>query len=103
MNEKRIHQVLEIEKQAREAYEEAVNEAQEMPRQAEQDAQLIIEKARAESEEQARKMIESAQSEEESNRIMNQANENVRKAESVASRNISRAVAEILSRVAGKE
>lgn len=103
MNEKNIQQVLEIEKRARAAYEQAINEAKEIPRQADQESQLLIEKARAEAEAQARKLIESAQSEDESARILSQANENVRRSETVAARNFDRAVSELLCRVVGKE
>jgi vacuolar-type H+-ATPase subunit H len=103
LNEKNIQQVLEIEKRARAAYEQAINEAKEIPRQADQESQLLIEKARAEAEAQARKLIESAQSEDESARILSQANENVRRSETVAARNFDRAVSELLCRVVGKE
>ncbi len=103
MNEKRIQQVLEIEKQARAAYEEAIKKAKEMPAQAEQDALLIVEKARTEAEAQAKQMLEKAQSGEESARILSQTEENIRHAETVANRNFDRAVSFVLSRVAGKE
>jgi vacuolar-type H+-ATPase subunit H len=103
LNEKRVQQVLEIEKQAQTAYETAVNEAREIPLQAEQEAQLIVEKARAEADAQARQMIESAQSEEEIARIISQAEEKTRRAEGVAKTNFERAVLDVLCRVVGKE
>jgi len=103
LNEKRIQQVLEIEKQAQGAYESALREAKEIPVQAEQEAQLILEKARAEAEKQAREIIESAQSEEESARIMAQAEVKIRRNEAVAKSNFERALAFVLCRVVGKE
>ncbi len=103
MNEKRIQQVLEIEKQAQAAYEEALKEAKDLPAQAEQEAQLIVEKARAEADQEARQMIEKAQSEEESNRIMSEAQEKVRRTEALATSNFDRAVHFVLDRVVGKE
>lgn len=103
MNEKHVQQVLEIEKEARAAYEAAVNEAKELPLKAEQEAQLTVEKARAEAEAQAHQMIQAAQSEEQIAQTMVQAEEKVRRAESTASSNFDRAVADILRRVVGKE
>ncbi len=103
MNEKRIQQVLEIEKQAQAAYEAALQEAKGLPAQAEQEAQLIVEKARAEADKEARQMIDKAQSEEESNRIMSEAQDKVRRTEALSTSNFDRAVAFVLNRVAGKE
>lgn len=103
LNEKSIQQVLAIEKQARDAYEAALNEAKEIPRQAEQDAQRIVEKARAEAEIQARQLIENAQSDEESARILTQTEEKVRHTEALATRNFERAVTHLLCRVVGRE
>ncbi len=62
MDEKRIQQVLEIEKQAQEIQDKAKREAQEIPMRAEQEAQVLIAKAIAEAHEEARKMIANAQS-----------------------------------------
>lgn len=103
MNEKRIQQVLDIEKQAQMVYEAAVNEARQIPLQAEQEAQALIEKTRADAEREAREIIEKARSESESKRIMDDAQERINKAESLARQHFSRAVTEVLSRVAGKE
>ena len=103
LNEKRIQQVLEIEKQAREAYEAAIAEAREIPRQAEQEAQLIIEKARAEAEAQARQLVESAQSDEESARILSQTDEKIKRTDALAASNFERAVMHLLCRVVGRE
>ncbi len=103
MNEKRVQQVLEIEKQAQAAYETAVNEAKEIPLQAEQEAQLIVEKARAEAEAQARQLVDSAQSEQDTARIMAEAEQNVHRSETIAKSNFKRAVTDVLCRVVGKE
>jgi hypothetical protein len=103
LNEKHIQQVLEIEKQAHTAYEQAVSEAKQIPVQAEQEAQLAVEKARAEAEEEARRRVEGANSEEESNRLLAQAEEKVRRAEAIANSNFDRAVTFALCRLAGKE
>lgn len=103
MNEKRIQQVLDIEKQAQAVYEEAVNEAKQIPLQAEQEAQAMIDNARAEAESEARKIVEQAKSETETQRILEDADEKVNKAELLAKQNFNRAVTEVLSHIAGKE
>ncbi len=103
MNEKRVQQVLEIEKQAQAVYDKAVDEAKEIPLKAEQEAQLTVEKTRAEAEDQAKQMIQNAQSEEEVTRIINEAQEKIRRSENVAQGNFKRAVAEVLCLVVCKE
>jgi len=103
MNENRIQQVLDVEKQAQAIYDAAVNEADKMPRQAEIEAQALIERARSEAEEEARRMVDSSQVEEEINRILSQADERNRRMESLAKSNFDKAVAFVLTRIAGKE
>lgn len=103
MNEKRIQQVLEIEQQAQSVYQAAINEAKQLPAQAEQDAQLIIEKARSDAEQEASRMMSAAQAEEETTKIQADADEKVRKNDILAQRNFSRAVADVLCRIVGKE
>jgi F0F1-type ATP synthase membrane subunit b/b' len=103
LNDKRIQQVLDIEQQAQAAYETAVNEAKLIPQQAEQDAQLIIDKARAEAEAEAKQILAKAQAQDESAQIMTDAEDKVRRNEVVAQGNFNRAVADVLSRVVGKE
>lgn len=103
MNEQRIKQVLEIEQQAQAVHEAALNEAKQLPNQAEQEAQMIIEKARADAEAQARDMLAKAQSQEESSRIASEAEEKIRRMDTLAHSNFNRAVADVLCRVVGKE
>jgi len=103
MNENRIRQVLEIEKQAQEIHEAAVRDAQQFPVLADQEAQAILEKARVEAEQEARQLIASAQAEEEVARILAQAEEKNRQIEALAMSNFDRAVAYILDRVIGRE
>ena len=103
MNEKRIQQILEIEKQANAHFEEAVQEAAQLPVQAEREAQIIIEKARAEAEQEARKLVLNAQSDEESEEILLQAKEKNHRTENLAMGNSSRAVAYVINRVIGRE
>ena len=103
MNEKRIQQVLDIEKQAQSTRDAAIHEAEALPSQAEQDAQKIIEKSRSDAEEEARQMIAQAQAQEETERIMAQARETVQKTESLSKINFDKAVAYTLDRVLGRE
>lgn len=104
LSEKRIQDVLEIERQAQAVHEAAVSEAEELELQAEREAQAIIEKTRSEAEEQARKIVAKAHEvEEESARILAQAESSVRGAEGLAMSNFDRAVSYVLNRVVGKE
>jgi vacuolar-type H+-ATPase subunit H len=103
MNENRIQQVLEIEKQAQNVHEQAVRAAQQLPAQAEQESQALIDKARAEAQEEARKIVAGAKAEDVSARILAQAEEKNRQAEALAMSNFDRAVSYVLDRVINKE
>ena len=103
MNEKRIEQVLEIEKQALALHEAAQHEAEQIPIQAEREAQAQVEKARREAEEKARQIEANAEPKEECDRILAQAVENARQATELGMSNFDRAVTYVLSRVIGKE
>jgi vacuolar-type H+-ATPase subunit H len=102
MNENRIRQVLEIEKQAQAVYESAVREAEQLPARTEREATVLIEKAQADAREEAHRMVEEAQAKEECARIMAGAEEENRRMESLAGGNIDRAVGYILDRIAGE-
>jgi vacuolar-type H+-ATPase subunit H len=103
MNEKRIQQVLEIEKQAQQLFEAATREAQQLPITADQEAQQLIEEARAAAQEEARQMVEKAQAVDEAARIMTEAQEKTRLLEKLTAANLDRAVAYVLEQVIGKE
>jgi len=64
LNEERVRQILEIEKQAQDIHDAAVREAEQLPIQAEKEARAIIEKARIEAQEEARRLIANAQAQE---------------------------------------
>jgi vacuolar-type H+-ATPase subunit H len=100
MNENRIKQVLEIEKQAQEIHEIAVKEAQQLPIQAEQEAQALIAKAKADAHEEARKMLASVQQPGDvaSDSGASQSSE----FEASAKQNFNKAVAFVLERVIGR-
>lgn len=101
MNEKKIQQVLEIEKQAQEIQEKAKREAQEIPVKAEQEAQALIAKTIAEAQEEARKMIAAAQATGAGDVSAEIASQNSA-FEANAKKNFDKAVAFVLERVIGK-
>ena len=103
MNENRIKQVLEFEKQAQEVYDAALRDAQQLPIVADQEARAIVEKARAAAQEQARELIAKAKADDETSRILSQAEEKNRQTEALAMSNFDRAVNYILDRVIGRE
>jgi F0F1-type ATP synthase membrane subunit b/b' len=102
MNENRIQQVLEVERQAQEIHEKAVRDAQLLPIQAEQEGQAIMAETRASTEEEARRMIAKARAEEETARILSKAEQMNRESEALALSNFDRAVAYVLERIVTK-
>jgi hypothetical protein len=103
MNENRIQQVLEIEKQAQEIHDTAVRDAQQLPIIAEQEGQALIASARARAEAEARAIISKAQTEEETVRILSQAEKKNRESEALAVSNLDRAVAFVLDSIISKD
>lgn len=103
MNEKRIQQVLEIEREAESIRAKAVSEAEQIPVRAEQESQELIEKARAAAQEEARRLLVKAQAEQESAGILSETEERVQRIEMTAMRNFDRAVTYVLNRVVGRE
>ena len=102
MNEERIQQVLEIEKQAKEIQEQAKRKAQEIPVKAQQEAQEIIAKAKASAQEDARKMVESVQSSDASAQAESDEASGNSEFEASARKNLDKAVAFVLERVIGR-
>jgi len=102
MNEKRIRQVLEIEKQAQQILASALREAEQLPITADQEAQQIIEKTRVAAQEEARQMVENAHKIDESARIMGEVEQKKLAIEKLGKSNLDRAVAYVLEQVMGK-
>ena len=103
MNEERIQQVLEIEKQAQEIHDGAIREAEQLLKQVDQEAQGLIEKAQIDAQEEARRLVASAQAEEEIARLLAEAEEKTNRSKNLAKGNLDRAVGYVLDRVAGRE
>ncbi len=102
MNENRIQQVLEIEKQAQEIHDKASLAAKEIPVKAEQEALALIARAKAEANEEARKIIESAQSNDASGQITADIASKNSEFETLAKKNFDKAVSFVLERVIGR-
>ena len=103
MNEKKIQQVLEIEKQAQAKHDKAVTEAEQIPVQADLEAQALLEKARADAQAEARAMVAKAQAKEEVDAILADVQSKIQEIDIHAQANMSRAVSYVLNRVVGKE
>ena len=103
MNEKRIQQVIEVEKQAQQILDSAKRDAEKLPIIADQEAQEIIEKARKEAREEANQIVTQARGETETARILSEAEEKTHEIENLAMKNFERAVGFVLDRVIGKE
>jgi vacuolar-type H+-ATPase subunit H len=102
MDDKRIQQVLKIEKQAQEIHDAAVKEAQQLPSIAEQEAQALIEKSKADAQQKAREMVSKVQADDESARILAEVEEKNKQFEAQAMSNFDRAVNYVLERVIGR-
>lgn len=102
LNEKRIQQVLDIERQAQAIHKAAIHKAAQLPIQAEQEAQALVEKTRVDAQEEARQLIANAYAEEACAQIMAQAEEDVRRMEALAMSHFDRAVGYVLDRVVGR-
>jgi vacuolar-type H+-ATPase subunit H len=102
MNEKRIEQVLEIEKKAQGILDAATRDAEQLPAQAETEAREIIERARSEAQAEAQELLAKAQAQEETAAILSKAEQKNREIEQQATKNLDKSVAYILERVIGK-
>ncbi len=103
MNEKRIEEVIAIEKQASEVYNKAVKDADRIPVQAEKEAKGIIDKARAEAETEAQEILANSQPRAECDKILTDAENQIEHNEAAAKRHFDRAVTYVISRVLGRE
>ncbi len=103
MNEKRIEQILGIEKQAQEIIDAATRDAEQLPARADQEAQDVIKQARENAHEEARQLLAKAQAEQEAAEIVSKAEDKNREIEKQAMAHLDRAVAYVLERVIGGE
>jgi len=103
MDEKRIQEVLQIEKQAQAIYEAALREAEQLPVLASQESQSLIEKTRIEAEAEAHRLVANAEAKEECARILADAEEKSNRMKGLAMSHMERAVGYVLDRVAGRD
>lgn len=103
MNDERVQQVLQIEKQAQEIFDSATRDAEQLLIQAEQEAEILIEKARTSAQEEARQLVAKADAKEERERILAESEENINRTNNLAKGHLDRAVGYVLDRVAGRE
>jgi vacuolar-type H+-ATPase subunit H len=103
VNEKQIQRVLEIEKQAQAIQEAALREAEQLPIQAEDEAEALIQKVRTEAEEEAHQLVGSVTLQEESDKILAEAEDNIRQLKTLTMSHFDRAVNYVLDEVAGRE
>jgi len=100
VNEERVKQLRDIEKQARELYEQAVRESQQLPQQAENEARQLLEQAGVEARAEAQRILSVAKEKSGDESILIQAKEDADKKEALATNNLERAVKYVLNRVA---
>jgi vacuolar-type H+-ATPase subunit H len=103
LNEKRIQEVIAIEKQADEINQKAISEAGSIPLQAKQEAKAIIEKARQDAEKEAQSILVKAEAKDECDRILDEAQNSIAKSQTLAKQNFNRAVTYVISRVLDRE
>jgi vacuolar-type H+-ATPase subunit H len=103
MNDERVQQVLQIEKQAQEIFDSATRDAEQLLIQAEQEAETLIEKTRTSAQEEARQLVAKADAKEERERILAESEENINRTNNLAKGHLDRAVGYVLDRVAGRQ
>jgi vacuolar-type H+-ATPase subunit H len=102
MNEKRIQEVIEVEKDAEDMLDAARKEAERLPIEAEEEAGKLVEDARAAAEQEARRLVDEAESDVEVKEILAAAEEKGKRLESKSKGNFDRAVGFVLDRVIGR-
>jgi len=103
MNDERIKQVLDIEREARQIHDTAVHDSEQLLIAADQEVGSIIETAQSEAQKEARRLVAEAQSKEESAHILADAQEKVNRTKDISGENFEHAVRYVLDRSTGKE
>jgi vacuolar-type H+-ATPase subunit H len=102
MNDERIKQVLNIEKEAGQIYDQAVQEAEQILLSAGREAEAILEKIRVESQKEAYGLVSDVQTSEESQRILAEAEENRDREIKLSAENFELAVRFVMGRITGE-
>jgi hypothetical protein len=103
VNEQRIMQVLDIERQAQGLHENARRTAEQLQLQAAAEAQSLIDRARAAAREEAQQLTCGDQASDECARILAQNDEKNHRMESLAAVHFDSAVSYVLNRIVGRE
>ena len=103
MDEKRIQEVMQVEKRAEELLASATREAGDLPAQAESEAREMLAKAREAAKAEADDLVERAQSEVNATEIMSKTQEKIRQAKALGLKNFERAVAFVLEQLLATE
>jgi vacuolar-type H+-ATPase subunit H len=101
MNEKRIQEVIEIEKQAQQLLATASRAAEDLPAKAEVEAREIIERARAAAKQEATKLLERSAAEDEAADIISKSQSKMGEGDRLAEKNMEKAVTYVLQQVIG--
>jgi vacuolar-type H+-ATPase subunit H len=102
MNEKRIQEVIQVEKSAEQMLDAARKDAERLPVEAEEEARKLVQETRATAQEEARRLVDEAQSDVEVKKILAAAEDNAQRLQSQSKANFDRAVAFVLDRVLGR-
>jgi vacuolar-type H+-ATPase subunit H len=101
MNEKRIQEVIEIEKQAQQLLATASRAAEDLPAKAEIEAREIIEQARAAARQEAKKLLERTAAEDEAAEIISTSQAKMGEGDRLVEKNMEKAVTYVLQQVIG--
>ena len=102
MNEKRIQEVMEIEKQAEAILLSAQKEAERLPLQAQAEAQELLKDTLAAARREAQEIVEKAELEDQAGAILSSTESKMRESEALAAKHLEKAVSYVLDQVIGK-
>jgi vacuolar-type H+-ATPase subunit H len=103
VNEKRIEQVIEIERQAQAIRETAAREAEQLPVETEKAALVLLERAQSEARAEAQQVIDDAREEQSCQRILAEAEAEAKRTEALAMTHFDRTVSRVLNWLVGRE
>jgi vacuolar-type H+-ATPase subunit H len=102
VNEKRIQEVIVVERRAQELLAAAQRESEQLPAEAEREAEELTVKGRAEAESEARNILAQAQTDRSSQAVVSEVEERIRQTAKLAAKNSDLAVKYVLERVIGR-
>ena len=103
MIEETVKQLREIEDKAQALYETTVQEAKMLPITAEEDARVLQSQSHQEIEAEAKRILAEAHDDSDSQKFLQQAEEDAKRKETIAMNHFDRAVNYILHRIVGRQ